>query len=198
MNKKILSMILFFAVPFGISAATSKFDMLLRFNHEIHNAKVFEPKAIPCSQCHNFQVDPKTKRGTPNKDFSKSAFTSSFKTICHSCHNSSEKKDQTAPQACFTCHQNIEHFRAITPQNHLNVGWARTHSTNARGNGDSCLKCHTNYQCAQCHLRRNDIEFKNHSRNFRFIHSVEARLKPQTCDSCHSQSFCIDCHRGKK
>ncbi len=179
-------------------AARGKLDVVSRFDHEFHDQKVFKPQSVSCDRCHNFKVNPQTGKAAPEDAFEKSTFRMPFKAICHGCHVSAEASKRNAPQACFTCHRSIENLKAIKPQNHMNIGWANSHATNARIDGESCLNCHMTSQCVQCHQRRNDIDLRNHTRNFRFMHSIMARAQPHKCDSCHSRTFCVDCHLGKK
>ncbi len=177
---------------------TAHGDVLSIFDHDFHSEKVYSPQNIKCSHCHNFSIDEKTDKATLTGDYKKSAFNREFKSICHECHQGAEAKNKNAPKDCFTCHRTLENMRAIKPRNHSNVAWPSMHSSDARTDGESCFKCHSTSQCVQCHQRRNDIELKNHSRNFRFMHSVAARAQPHKCDSCHSKTFCIDCHTGKR
>ncbi len=178
--------------------AEERVDVTARFDHDFHLDKVIAVRGLQCDYCHNFKVDPKTKTAVFLPGMSTSALNRPVKAICHECHQSAEAKNKAAPKECYTCHRSQESLRDIKPRNHQNIGWAQGHSTNARIDGDSCMNCHTTSQCVKCHQRRNDVEFKNHSRNFRFYHSVVARAQPQKCDTCHSKSFCIDCHSGKK
>lgn len=184
-------------LTFASNSAVRPTEILSHYDHELHQQKVFAPQGITCNECHYIQVDPTTKKARPEPGFELASVRRSFKEICHNCHQSRDPKNLTAPQGCFTCHQSIENFDAIKPQNHLFIGWNRSHAINARIDGDSCQSCHTNSQCVQCHLRRNDIIPQVHTRNFRYYHSVEARTHPYSCDACHSKSFCTDCHIGR-
>lgn len=177
--------------------AENQSSPLKLFNHEYHSQKVFEPQGVYCETCHTFKLDPKAKRVILDEN-AKTAFRKSFKAICHDCHTSPDSKIRNAPHGCITCHKGMETLHNIKPQSHSNIGWSKSHGTEARIEKESCMSCHITSQCAECHLQRNDIQFRNHSRNFRFIHSIEARAQPQTCDSCHSRSFCLDCHLRRK
>jgi len=190
-----LSLILIIA---GTSFAESA-SPLSHFDHEFHSDRVFSQRKIFCEQCHNFRLNTETNKIVPTQDLHKSAFKKEFKDICHSCHvQEAAAMGAPSPKACYSCHQGTDAMKTIKPQNHNNVGWARSHSMEARVDGSSCQECHTNSECVHCHLRRNDIEMKNHTRNFRYTHSIEARAQPQSCDSCHAKHFCIDCHLGEK
>lgn len=207
MKRRSLVTLVVLAVAAGVGASNAsaeiaergKIDVLSRFDHEEHDRKVFRPKSVSCKHCHNFKVDERTGKAIPEEALRKSSFRRDFKSICHGCHVSAEAAGKlNAPQACYTCHRSSENLRAIKPRNHMNIGWAGAHATNARIDGDACLNCHMTSFCVQCHQRRNDIELRNHSRNFRLTHSVQARAQPHKCDSCHSRSFCVECHLGRK
>lgn len=169
-----------------------------KFNHEMHEAKVFTPGKVQCSKCHNFSLEPSSGKLIPEAALHEQSLKLSLKKMCHECHQGGNPQFESAPKTCFTCHSSATSLSAIKPQNHSNVAWKKSHALEARIAGDSCLNCHTNSQCVKCHTRRNDIEFENHSRNFRFTHSIEARLQPQRCDACHTKSFCVNCHVGRK
>lgn len=173
-------------------------EMLGRFDHASHLENVFKLNNIKCAHCHNFDLDIKTNEIRLNEFAKKSIFKIPIKQICHECHNSEAPQHVNAPQTCFTCHRSIEGINKIKPENHINLSWKSAHSTEARINSEYCLNCHITSQCAKCHLQRNNIEKKNHSRNFKFFHSVQARTTPQRCDSCHNKSYCISCHIGNK
>jgi hypothetical protein len=171
---------------------------LSKFNHQAHLDGEFKAKNIQCSHCHNFDLDPKSKEIKLNEFAKGSIFKVPVKQICHECHQSSNPEHVNAPQTCFTCHRNMDSINKIKPPNHINLAWKSSHATEARVNSDSCMNCHTTSQCAKCHLQRNNIEMKNHPRNFKFTHSVQARATPQRCDACHTKSYCISCHAGAK
>lgn len=169
--------------------------MYSRFSHEVHAQKVFGKDNITCSYCHNFKLDEGTGKITPNPNLTKSIFSKPLKDICHKCHQGTAKYPQ-APKSCFNCHSSVDDLKAIKPQGHENIDWKRSHSIVARADGNYCMNCHVKAQCVKCHLRRTDLEFQNHSRNYRYTHSVEARMQPHRCDFCHSRSYCVRCHLG--
>lgn len=187
-----------FGVSFCYGATQLQTLLTERFDHDFHVDKVFKPQGIECSKCHNIQLDRATGKATAESALKTSAFRTTAKEICHGCHRSSEPKNVGAPQTCFTCHASETSLGAIKPPNHSNVAWKSSHAVDARVAGDKCLNCHTTSQCVKCHAQRNDIEMRNHTRNFRFFHSVQARLQPQRCDTCHTKSFCVNCHLGRK
>lgn len=197
MQTRVLIFCAHFLFGFIFSAASMADGMTDRFDHEKHIEQIFKPQGIKCSTCHNFSQEEGSKKLIPNENFSKSTFSKPLKDICHSCHRSAETTQKEAPKECYACHRNIDNLKAIKPKNHENMAWKNAHATEARINGQACMNCHITSHCVKCHLRRNDIELSNHSRNFKFFHSVQARTQPQRCDACHSKSFCINCHSGK-
>lgn len=184
--------------PLGRSVFAATSILAERYNHDFHDAKVFKPLGFECAKCHNFALDKVTKQLTPTNDLKKSMFRIPLKEVCHQCHRSTDPRFVDAPKTCYTCHYNPAGLSAIMPPSHSNVVWKSTHGAEARIGGDSCLNCHVTSQCVKCHSERNDIELRNHPRNFRFYHSVQARLQPQRCDTCHTKSFCTNCHLGIK
>ncbi len=184
-----------FLLGFNLRAFAS--DMTGGYNHEMHLQKVFKVNSIECSHCHNFNLDPKGKEVKLNQAATASVLKMPLKEICHECHRSEIARYKDAPKTCFTCHKTMENIKRIKPTNHENISWKTTHSIEARVQGESCLNCHMTSQCSKCHLERNDIEMRNHPKNFRFFHSVQARGQPQRCDACHTKTFCVNCHLGK-
>ena len=199
MIKMILSLLPIFLFPVCVLAAN---PMIKKFNHEMHDQKVFVPNKIQCNSCHNLGQDSSGKY-IANPSLEAATFQKPLKSICHDCHKVEEahydsKSGEKAPKSCYTCHDSFEKISAIRPQSHISNFWKSSHGWKARTDGASCLNCHSNSQCSTCHTQRNDISQKNHMRNYRYFHSIEARLAPQRCDACHSKTYCTQCHLGKK
>jgi hypothetical protein len=171
--------------------------ILSRFNHEAHEKGAFKTMQFDCSGCHNFSFGSDKVKAKAEAGLTSSTFKADLKNTCHQCHNTENTKFSQAPKECILCHAKMEGAKEIKPLSHQNAEWKTTHSLNARTEGTSCLNCHIQSDCLKCHLRRNDIQMQNHSRNFRFTHSVEARAQPHRCDACHTQNFCVKCHIGK-
>ena len=172
-------------------------SIMAKFDHQMHEQKVLPALKLSCSFCHNFELsaDQKTAKATPG--LASSAFKKPLKEVCHQCHNTEAGQFRAVPKSCFLCHSDRSAMQKIKPKNHENIAWKNSHALNAEVATGSCLNCHMTSQCVTCHLRRTDIEMKNHSRNFRFTHSVIARAQPQKCDACHVQNFCVTCHMGR-
>lgn len=187
---------LFLFIFFSTSCFAS--EMVSGFDHDMHLQKVFKSNKIDCAHCHNFSIDTKGKQINLTEEASESILKISLKQICHECHRSDMPRYKEAPKACFTCHKSMENIKKIKPSNHENISWRSSHSIEARVEGEACMNCHMTSTCSKCHLQRNDIEMKNHPKNFRFFHSIQARGQPQRCDACHTKTFCTNCHLGKK
>lgn len=198
MIKRLTSLIWILTLSNVVFAAN---PMIKKFNHDLHDEKVFVPNQIKCDSCHNLEVDSAGKYKA-NANLDKSTFKKPVKAICHECHKVEDKQfdakvSGNAPKSCYTCHDSFEKISVIKPENHQSTFWKSTHGAKARMDGVSCTNCHSNSQCSTCHTQRNDISPKNHLRNFRFYHSVEARMAPQRCNACHTKSYCTQCHLGK-
>lgn len=172
---------------FGRSAVIQRYD------HQLHEEKVFLKMKVKCSDCHQMQQSADGQL-TVEAMLTKATFKKSLKNICHDCHQN--QKIQEAPKECYTCHQSQEMMAVIKPQSHQNQNWKSQHSFQARNESSQCLNCHSQSQCVKCHSSRNPVMNVNHSRNYRYFHSVEARLSPQKCDTCHTKSYCVRCHLG--
>ena len=193
---KIIFLIIFTSLFSNMAFAGT--GIINRFNHEAHEKGAFKNLDFSCSQCHNFEMSSNNKSAKATAGLTNSTFKTDLKNTCHQCHNTEDLRFKAAPKECILCHAKTpENTKEIKPLSHQNAEWKMTHSLNARTEGSSCLNCHIQADCLKCHLRRNDIQMQNHSRNFRFTHSVEARAQPHRCDACHTQNYCVKCHIGK-
>jgi hypothetical protein len=187
---------------YSASGAFAASAMAKKFNHDMHDEKVFHPQQIKCNYCHNIELNSAGKFKA-NSNLDKATFQKPLKAICHECHKVEDKqfdpaKSGEAPKSCYTCHDSFEQISVIRPQSHQTKFWKSSHGLKARTESTSCMNCHSNSQCSTCHTQRNDVNQKNHLRNYRFFHSIEARMSPQRCDACHSKTYCTQCHLGKK
>jgi hypothetical protein len=188
---------IFLVVASFLLWATSYGGIITRFNHESHENGAFKTMQFNCSNCHNFTLGADNVQVKAEPALATSSLKANLQTLCHQCHNTKDARFKAVPKECVLCHNSSDLSKVIKPINHQNAAWKTTHSLNARIEGSSCLNCHIQADCLKCHLRRNDIEMVNHSRNFKFTHSVEARAQPHRCDACHTQNFCVKCHIGK-
>ncbi len=121
---------------------------------------------------------------------------------CLACH---AHQDQFDPEACDTCHVDLE-TEDVLPSSHVvhDGDWLVEHGTRAAGAGDFCATCHTESSCASCHgvttaalpsrMAFDDPDGSIHRSGFASRHSDEARAAPGTCTSCHEESSCKTCH----
>jgi hypothetical protein len=177
--------------------------MIKKFDHDLHDKNVFAPNAVECKHCHNIEVGKSKGEYVLNSKITSATFQQPLKLVCHECHKVSDSnynaaKYDSAPKACYTCHDSFQQISNIMPQSHQDKFWKKNHGMTARVESASCMNCHSTSQCTTCHTKRNDLSPKNHMRNYRYFHSVEARLAPQKCDACHNKTYCTTCHMGKK
>jgi Cytochrome c7 and related cytochrome c len=133
-------------------------EMSIRFDHDMHLEKVFQPNSISCNHCHNFETSPHSREIHFNESTQKSILKLTHKQICHECHQSPLPQYNAAPKSCLTCHRTMEGLAKVKPLSHESSSWKSNHSTEARVSGDLCTKCHMTSQCTKCHLQRQDIE----------------------------------------
>ena len=163
-----------------------------KFNHARHTAPLAQA-GVSCIDCHHFNVLIDTANEAMARDLAAQALYPRS-APCHYCHVSAETRVSTAPQACTTCHENLQ---PLQPENHQ-IAWLKVHSSAAQTNPAQCENCHRSSFCINCHERRDTTQTVVHARNFRFFHSIEARANPRQCGSCHREDFCINCHQQGK
>ena len=160
-----------------------------KFNHARHN-KPLAQTGVSCIDCHHFNVLIDTGNEAMARDLAAHALYPGS-APCHYCHVDSETRLSTAPQACTTCHENLQ---PLLPEDHQ-IAWLKVHAAAAQTNPARCENCHRSSFCINCHERRDTIQTVVHERNFRAFHSVEARANPRQCGMCHLEDFCINCHQ---
>ena len=164
-------------------------DAREKFNHARHT-KALAQAGVSCADCHHFNVLIDTGSEQMARDLAAHALYPGS-APCHYCHVSEETRVSSAPQACTTCHENLQ---PLKPENHQ-IAWLKVHSSAAQTNPQQCENCHRSSFCINCHERRDTIQTVVHARNFRFFHSIEARANPRQCGSCHREDFCLNCHQ---
>jgi len=153
----------------------------IKFSHRQHS-----DASIPCATCH--------AEGTPGLPKMQ---------VCVDCH-----AHTTAPQTCSTCHTTdvTPQIKAADypvkmgarptskPDSHQ-IDWVKRHGVVALTNGEDCMSCHQEPQCASCHTAQVGAVYAVHPPNFVTIHAVDARMEESNCTTCHStQNFCTACH----
>lgn len=172
----------------------------LKFSHQSH----IDGQKVECQTCHkDVEVAEKLQSvGLPAM------------TTCNTCHNGVK-----AMNACETCHTN---FASLRPKEHNKTDFIREHKRIARISNATCMGCHTQETCADCHngvsLTKTTKSGKDmvsprsprltaidrgqgmtlskvHDLNFRFTHGLAAQQKKQDCQTCHQEkTFCSTCH----
>jgi hypothetical protein len=174
----------------------------VRFSHESH----VTGQKVECQTCHK-DVEASEKL----EDVRIPAMTT-----CTTCHNETK-----ASNACETCHTN---FASLRPREHDRTNFVSEHKRLARISDASCMNCHTQETCIDCHngvgltqttrtgkdpvsprfprveaIDRGQgmVLSKVHDLNFRFTHGMAATQKKQECQTCHrEQVFCTTCHQA--
>jgi c(7)-type cytochrome triheme protein len=162
----------------------------LRFSHRLH-----AERGASCQTCHGDLVADKVGLATRNQlpDMA----------TCLTCHDGRQ-----ASARCASCHLADASGRVRTDfpdgklvpsggaggEAHDESFLRRTHARAAQRDPASCMACHGENECMECHQSRvkpPDI----HPGNYELTHAVDARRSAATCTSCHrAQSFCTSCH----
>jgi hypothetical protein len=172
----------------------------LLFNHDVH----VNGQSMECETCH---------KGLEAMTLAAAGSLPSMAT-CNTCHN-----DVTVSNACETCHTD---FAALRPKEHDRTNFVTEHKFLARLQDSSCMTCHTEESCQDCHnnpgLLQTGVDGRDlvspratritandraqgmalkkvHDLNFRLTHGIAASAKTSDCASCHStENFCSTCH----
>jgi len=79
------------------------------------------------------------------------------------------------------------------PESHQVPRFERAHGTLAGADPGSCVTCHTQPFCVQCHSDPGPPVY--HEPNFVARHAADGWARNSDCSSCHEvQRFCRDCH----
>jgi hypothetical protein len=172
----------------------------LKLSHQSH----IDGQKVECQTCHKDveAAEQLQSVGLPSM------------ATCNTCHNGVK-----ATNACETCHTN---FASLRPKEHNKTDFIREHKRIARISNATCMGCHTQETCADCHngasLTKTTKSGKDmvsprsprltaidrgqgmtlskvHDLNFRFTHGLAAQQKKQDCQTCHQEkTFCSTCH----
>jgi hypothetical protein len=171
-----------------VAANWPKREPALFFNHVNHLERVKED----CTQCHKNLPEP-----------GKAPVAMTMET-CTKCH---EHQEMYQDGRCDVCHKDLTSERLKPPAGFTHQGnFAVQHRVAARSANESCMVCHTQTQCVQCHnatvpIRPELMHPTDVTRNFihrnDFIsrHTLEAQADPAQCYRCHGNNFCSDCHK---
>ncbi len=184
--------------------ALKKKKSKLIFNHSSH----ITDQKLECEQCHQGfkDVDYSSELANPNPPM----------TTCYSCHG----ETKAASNACESCHISTAN---LLPQDHKSSAFIKSHKFAAVELDASCIMCHDNNSCQECHDATGVITETNmsdnfyqpysptnnkagvkqqqitkvHELNYRFTHGIDAKGKTADCQSCHDlENFCSSCHQA--
>ncbi|MBD3344928.1 MAG: hypothetical protein GF401_07690 [Chitinivibrionales bacterium] len=159
---------------FGIPSSQAQLHNVT-FSHVRHH-----PREEECQRCHT--TTDNTKR------FYKSA-NYPLMEECLTCHD-----NKKAPENCAVCHGDSD---TLMPRSHANRWLCRGgHGMEANFDKQSCLQCHQEMQCNQCH--RGQADFKIHPAGYRFSHGMDVKTGKNNCTMCHeTRSMCARCHERR-
>ena len=156
-----------------VAALYSELAGELVFSHALHVQADLE-----CSACHR-GIDANERLG-PGIGVDMAA--------CIDCHAT-----RGIPRGCADCHTEID--AAWRPPSH-DRNWELLHGAASRvcdpGSAADCAQCHTESECADCHLADPPTSHTNAFR--RVTHGFEALLDRDSCATCHEPDSCETCH----
>ncbi len=121
---------------------------------------------------------------------------------CTGCHT--HQQDFLTAQ-CKPCHLDLKGYKPETAFKHEG-DWLRAHGGLAKPSAESCVACHDQTYCAECHspqtaAGRPSIIFPErvdrsfiHRGDYVSRHMIEAGANPASCRRCHGSPFCAACH----
>jgi len=161
----------------------------LRFTHQAHVSRKVE-----CATCHE---------GVPRASLATRSELPKMAT-CLKCHDG-----RTAASTCVTCHPSEpgggrlrQSFASgvLRPAAGNPLGldhgprYEFTHGPRAAQDRATCLSCHAQAECEQCH-DGTQKPLSVHPNDFITTHPLAVRGNLMGCESCHrAQSFCAACH----
>jgi hypothetical protein len=158
------------------------------FNHTEHLKKVQD-----CKKCHGKLPETGDKQMPPPPPMA----------ACTSCHY---HQQEFAEARCMPCHVDLKGYKPETAFKHEG-NWLAAHGSLARPSAESCVACHDQTYCANCHSsattpallstifpERVEAAFI-HRGDYVSRHMVDAAAQPASCRSCHGTPFCDACHK---
>lgn len=161
----------------------------LKFNHKLH-----VDRGMACTLCHV---------GVQNVALATTAELPKMG-LCLGCHDGKQ-----ATVRCAACHPTLPDGRLRTnfPSGRLvpsgslhgvdaHTSTFRTQHKAAARDERTCLTCHKQSECTECHgagvIRPTDF----HPVDYASLHAMDARRNIPNCSSCHrNQTFCLGCHQ---
>jgi hypothetical protein len=135
------------------------------FTHTAHQFWILD--ATTCQLCHRLA------RGD------EPVITAVAEETCVECH-----RNEGAPRRCDTCHLGLS--RTTVPASHGEESFMREHHNQ---NTTTCLRCHAQSFCTDCHSRDHTPLWKLSA------HGQDAVRDPRACATCHEADQCDRCHR---
>lgn len=198
---------------------------LLIFNQQQSRAEKMSHKDFAkmelkdCNSCHKEQGIPLTHdndwagRHHQNTDWmgEHRALAGKAGTNCIECHTQSFCNDCHTGGGVDAALRTPNFKRNYMPKNHRS-DFISIHPIKAKDNQQSCIRCHNQKFCSDCHARfpKGSLRIKSHNpagpnnqiyaaSNWSIDHSTEARRNLQSCQTCHpSGDVCIKCHSSGK
>jgi predicted CXXCH cytochrome family protein len=161
-------------------------------------------KYIDCRTCHLYHKENETTGRIYKNGNAK---------FCLICHEKKSFKDEKYPpkiewpahignkniiaksdeKICLNCHTDKIHIMNLKPKENPHPdNWKREHKEFAKDKFDICSKCHTQSECAGCHLKNKPL---SHVANWPKLHSKAGESNRSSCDFCHKQNSCMNCHK---
>ncbi|RJQ53875.1 MAG: hypothetical protein C4521_06565 [Actinobacteria bacterium] len=147
------------------------------FPHDVHLKRGFQ-----CGFCH--LEFPHSQQGTKTPPME----------TCYACHNSKHgRRGVIATGECYACHP--KSFDLV-PTWHRVPQFNRRHAKRAKAGVASCLMCHKEKFCSDCHMSEKAVP-KDHKQEqeWRATHGQQYTQMKQNCRICHTAQNCKDCHR---
>jgi hypothetical protein len=163
-----------------------------------------------CGVCHTNTDDPQSYPERPElvQNFSHAAHAGADM-ACADCHGNDAGKEphMAAKATCRGCHSTAADFvdcgqchAASEPRVPLDhsAEWVSTHGLEAGWDETSCMNCHAQVDCQDCHSGDN-VRPRTHGVDFAFDHALVAKSNEFDCASCHADpQFCSDCHASQQ
>ncbi len=187
------------------------------------------PTTEKCKECHEDKTAPAPSAIEPHLTFSHADHLKKVNGDCTKCHVQLPEPNQDripvppmasctachyhatefAQARCQPCHVDLKRFplRPVTAYAHQG-DYRRTHGMMAQTSAATCMVCHDQTYCAECHGAttrpfKPDFQFPEtvqadfiHRGDYVSRHQIDAASDPGSCRKCHGSGFCDSCHRA--
>lgn len=137
----------------------------IKFPHDSHRKHINDCRFCHHNIVHGSRIE---YRKAPKKE------------TCYTCHD-----NKKATKKCSNCHLS---FKKELPQQ-LDPNWISSHMSDVSKFKKSCVACHKEKFCEDCHRSVNPHEAK-----WMKSHRKPAVKNTATCQVCHSSKDCSACH----